>query len=428
MTGDEQTWLGVSIVADDLTGANDTVVQFRDAGWAAYLLLSGRPLERTDQPSQPVATAVSADTRALPDSQAAEVTRRIIAEQLAPADDRLYLKIDSTLRGSVAGQIDGARQAWSQRHPDAVAIICPAYPRMGRIIHDGAMWVHGVPLDRSPAGDDPVTPVPSAVLSDLIPGAASIAQRFGAGELAASLQKAASRSGRVIVDAEDEADLARLAGAIKLLGPRAICVGSAGLARHLADSWQTVSIQPARHDPLVRAERGQVVVCITSLNAVSLQQADHLQRSLGDCLIRWEFSADELADATAMFTWGHARSNQDSAPVVLMQPGAPEAEPSQGCAPAHDVASGMAAGVAGLVDSGGVAGLVLVGGDGAGAVLDRLGAQALRIEGHIAEGVPVGRIVGGSAPDLTVITKAGGFGETGTLTDVVTTMLPRRSE
>ena len=45
--------------------------------------------------------------------------------------DRVFLKIDSTMRGSVPGQVAGALAAWRTRHPDARAVVCPAYPRDG---------------------------------------------------------------------------------------------------------------------------------------------------------------------------------------------------------------------------------------------------------------------------------------------------------
>jgi uncharacterized protein YgbK (DUF1537 family) len=67
--------------------------------------------------------------------------------------------------------------------------------------------------------------------------------------------------------------------------------------------------------------------------------------------------------------------------------------------------------------------LVLVGGDGAEATLRLLGAQALEMRSQPSEGVPLTRVVGGSADGLAVVTKAGGFGTTSTITDVVSAML-----
>ena len=55
--------------------------------------------------------------------------------------------------------------------------------------------------------------------------------------------------------------------------------------------------------------------------------------------------------------------------------------------------------------------LVLVGGDGAAAVLDRLDADGITIDGAIVPGCPTGIVVGGPADGLRLVTKSGGFGD-----------------
>jgi uncharacterized protein YgbK (DUF1537 family) len=52
----------------------------------------------------------------------------------------------------------------------------------------------------------------------------------------------------------------------------------------------------------------------------------------------------------------------------------------------------------------------LIGGDGARAALNRLGASGIRIVGSAIEGIPIGVIIGGRADGMPVLTKAGGFG------------------
>src|SRR5207237_2702615 len=73
-------------------------------------------------------------------------------------------------------------------------------------------------------------------------------------------------SGRVVVvDAATEDDLRRLAGAIALLGSKAVPVGSAGLARHLARTWKDGS--PA----------APAIVIVTSLQEMARLQATELE-------------------------------------------------------------------------------------------------------------------------------------------------------
>ena len=151
----------MGLVADDLTGAGDAAVGFAEQGWRVELLLD---TEHTRQPhhgypeSRPIVLAVTTGSRALPDDRAAEVTDQAVTGLLAAGAERLYLKIDSTVRGSVAGQIRGALTAWRRRYPAAGAIICPAFPAQNRTVHDGTVLVGGVPVTQTSAANDPVTP------------------------------------------------------------------------------------------------------------------------------------------------------------------------------------------------------------------------------------------------------------------------------
>ena len=63
--------------------------------------------------------------------------------------------------------------------------------------------------------------------------------------------------------------------------------------------------------------------------------------------------------------------------------------------------------------------LILTGGDTARAVCLALGAQALEIEREAAPGIPISRLRGGKWDGLTVVTKAGGFGDAETLARIV---------
>ena len=54
--------------------------------------------------------------------------------------------------------------------------------------------------------------------------------------------------------------------------------------------------------------------------------------------------------------------------------------------------------------------LGFIGGDGARATLQRLGASGIQIVDSLIEGIPLGVVAGGRTDGLPVFTKAGGFG------------------
>jgi len=97
-------------------------------------------------------------------------------------------------------------------------------------------------------------------------------------------------------------------------------------------------------------------------------------------------------------------------PAILTTVGLPDM-PGRGPA----LTERLAGVVAGVIRKGAVAGLVLTGGDAAIAVSRAVGAEALWLGGEVQSGVPWGRLAGGLAPGLPVVTKAGGFGDDGAL-------------
>ena len=271
--------------------------------------------------------------------------------------ERIFLKIDSTMRGSVPGQIAGALRAWRTRHADACAVVCPAYPHMGRTVESNRLLVHGQPVHETAIGRDPVSPVRTSEMSSLLPSAASV----------------------IVPDAVSGDDLREIAARIAAKGPAAIAVGSGGLAGALAEvlSIRRGGGQP---DPLPTFPNPRILLLVTSLNPVSHAQVARLKR--------------EFPDVT-----------------VVLAP----TERVPGAAMADDLAEKFAQLAAEKQwDLFG-----LIGGDGARAALRRLGASGIRIVDAVIEGIPAGFIAGGSADGTAVFTKAGGFGAEDAIVRVV---------
>ena len=139
------------------------------------------------------------------------------------------------MRGSVPGQIAGALAAWRTLHPDARAFVCPAYPLMGRTVESGRLLVNGEPVERTPFGSDPVTPVKTSDMSELLPDSVTIR----------------------MFDAATDADLMKIAESISAAGPSVIPVGSGGLAEAVSEVWsgREESVRRTRREPRRRARR-----------------------------------------------------------------------------------------------------------------------------------------------------------------------------
>jgi D-threonate/D-erythronate kinase len=346
-------------------------VQFAKRGWRTFLKLgqeSGTSQEsRSREESgsrEDSVVAITTDCRALTNEAAEQLTTDALTSLMSAGIDRVFLKIDSTMRGSVQGQIAGALAAWRTRYPDARAIVCPAYPRMGRTVESNRLLVHGEPVERTAIGRDPVTPVTTSDLSALLPSSAELR----------------------VVDASTDADLTTIAESISAVGASIIPVGSAGLAEALSRTWSEslpgVQRQPYR-DLITKQKNSRILLQVSSVNPVSQAQVARLKAVFPD--------------------------------VVVLSAPAQRGESA-------DVAQNLARDFAEQVEREQWDILGLIGGDGARETLKQLGASGIRIVDSLLEGIPLGLVVGGAADGTPVFTKAGGFGDEDALVRVVERM------
>ena len=449
------TRVTVGIIADDLTGAGDSAVQFAEAGWQASLALT-----ESVGVNPGGVIAIVTDARAQPFEAARLATESAVATLRAAGIDRLFVKIDSTMRGSVDAQIRGALTAWAEVQGEMqaevqndaeqrpFAIVCPAYPGMGRTLQVGRVLVNGVAVELTSIGRDPVTPVHTALVSALIPGsmnlavgeddAATVAKRIAA-LVAAGIEI-------VTVDATTVAELERIAEAAVLLGPAAIPVGSAGLAMAMSKVWAEATV-PAEATAVptgdestgTRRAADRILVVVSSLHDVSREQHAHLVTvDLAERVRTLAPTLEDLADEASTAAWLAAefvRSRDLPRVVVILSPAergdlavieANETEANRAHTnptTATRVAAGLAELTASVLHEAAISALVLMGGEGARAVLGRVGAEAIRVTGAIREGIPAGVIEGGLLDGLAVVTKAGGFGDRGTLAVLIPKLL-----
>ena len=337
----------LGLIADDLTGAGDASVQFAKRGWRTMVSWGLTPVQ-----VRPDVIAVTTDSRALGNDVAERRTAEALTALMKAGIDRVFVKIDSTMRGSVQGQVAGAVFAWRARYPDARAVVCPAYPRMGRTVESNRLFVNGEPVELTAFGRDPVSPVHTNVMTQLLPASPHVS----------------------VVDAITDADLMAIAASISAAGPAVIPVGSGGLAEAIAAAWldkpSPENILSVGNVLKTRTD-SRILLQVSSLNPVAQAQTARLKSAFPDIGIV-----------------------------------SPPVERGDSSAIAEKLAEEFAARFA--REEWGILGFV--GGDGARATLERLGASGIRIVDSLIEGIPLGVVAGGTADGLPVFTKAGGFG------------------
>ncbi len=389
-----------AVIADDLTGAADTGVQFARAGYRTAIVFRGEPVPPEDLD----AAVFDTDSRTLRPGLAARYVSE--AGRSARAARLVYKKFDSTLRGSVTAELSAALESTRRRS----AVVAPAFPAAGRTTAGGTQLVHGVPVHETELKNDPRTPVREGHLPTLLGGWSSSVGTLSAGDLEdpENVRRALEANEWTVADAEREADLEALVRAVP--GPeRVLWAGSAGLALALG----AVHPGPRPAEARVALPKARsVLVVVGSLNGVSRGQLGRLVEEHGEVAIPvGPGSAGTVREVVAA-----AREALSGGVCAVVHSSGRASSGARG-----QVMRSLAGAAAALAEEGLFDGLVLTGGSTAVAVSRRLGASGIRLAGEVEAGVPAGTLIG--PKPYTVVTKAGGFGGPKTLVEAVQSLL-----
>ncbi len=235
----------IGIIADDLTGANDTALQFFLKGLNTEILLSYN--DELQNHINVGTWAISTETRNIEKNDAAKVVydiANVFKEKLNV--EHFYKKIDSTLRGNITYEIFAALEATGK---DA-AVVAPAYVQEGRITVGGYQLLKGVPIERTDAARDPSAPIYESYVPDILKKplgdnaknmVASIELNIvakGAGPIAQKLNELIGSGKKIIVaDCVSTIDFEQIVLAMQKSPYEILPCGSAGLAQALASVW-----------------------------------------------------------------------------------------------------------------------------------------------------------------------------------------------
>ncbi len=400
--------LRLGILADDLTGALDTGVQFREKGFATFVpLRSSHPF-----PDAP-ALVFNSESRHLSGDKAYERVRRICKKLNGRI---LYKKIDSTLRGNVGWEIEAMLDGLGYKK----AILVPSYPAQGRTVENGILRVNGIPLHRTSFGKESKYPLSSSSIPDrLEKGIGEDISHIGRKvlsriptSLARRILQAEERI--VLIDAKTSNDLRCIARAWILVKDEVLACGSAGLAKEI----------PVRSSPFTKKRLkfksvGEPFLIVSgSRNQRTLDQ-------LGRVIDRLCFPLVE-PDLKRFTHAKGSRQEIDRLSHHLFQlleeyPGAILSTSFQGLLPNRkdSVSTNLGKVVANILSHRSLSGLILTGGDVAWKACHFLESSAMRVEGEVLPGIPLSSLTDGPFKGLRIITKSGGFGDRGTLVKLV---------
>lgn len=235
----------IGIIADDLTGANDTSLQFFLQGCKTQVSF-GQDLAIDENLATEV-FGMSTETRNVSKETAIEKVKKASEDILKKYNfEYIYKKIDSVLRGNIAAEILTIIDTLELD----CAVIYPAFPSEGRTTIGGYHLVKGVPLQRTEVSRDPAFPIVESNIVNLLKSqlpedSASIVDLIpldtvmkGAGPILTKLNELIAGGKKLIIaDAVSTTDLEQISLAVTKSNYKILPAGSAGAAQSLSRIW-----------------------------------------------------------------------------------------------------------------------------------------------------------------------------------------------
>lgn len=402
-------------IADDFTGATDLAGMLVKHGMRAVQTV-GVP----DRPAADIdadAIVVALKSRTVPASEAVDRSLAALAWLRAGGARRFYFKYCSTFDSTAAGNIGPVAEALLDALGAEQAIACPALPVNGRTVFKGYLFAGDVLLNESGMQDHPLTPMTDPNLTRVLASQSKAdvglldyrVVRRGAAAATAHLAELARAGKRLVVaDATDEDDLATLAAATVA---QPLVTGGSGLAVGLPAAYRAAGLfTPAGAADGLPAIGGAGAVVSGSCSRATNEQVRVFREKHPSFQIDPLALADGRDLAAEALAWAEDRLAEG--PVLVYATAAPEAVKAAQATVGRDragalVEAALAEAAAGLTARG-VRRLVVAGGETAGAVVQRLGVDALQIGPEIDPGVPWCAAIG-TGP-LALALKSGNFG------------------
>jgi 2-keto-3-deoxygluconate permease len=402
------------IIADDLTGAADTAVQFSKRGIKSLVINdidnAGRSWNEYD------VLAVNTASRSDTGDMAYRKTLNT-GKVLSGRDIKLiYKKVDSTLRGNIGAELSGLMDSLKI----SFCVLVPALPEQGRIVIDGNLYVKGVLLSDTEVKSDPTKPVTESYIPAIISKQTDKKTEVisytrvieGRDSLISAIKQHINNNVQILViDAREKENLKIIASALAGLKEKILISGSLGLAEFIPEYF------------LAEKMRKSNIIIAGSVSSVTLSQIDYVKAHsdtdqidinipelfAGGKTKEKERVIDIVQDSCkkgndVIIRSAGNRSDMDKSFEAGKNSGLDKPEVSE------IIASFLGEIAAEIIRGVSINGMLLTGGDTALKTAKALNVSGLIVENEVLPGMPFGYFSDMAYKDIKIITKAGGFG------------------
>lgn len=423
--------MDICIVADDLTGANDSGVQCARYGYRPSVAVNASD---TSAFAHKEALIIDTDSREMNPESAYQTVKDAVLPFAESFTELMYKKIDSTMRGNIGRELDALYDAFS---PDFI-LVNPAYPENGRTVINGDLYVNGQALAETGIATLPNQSIISSTVTALLQAQSNnkayhlSEEEIYSGELPALLKRL---KGEGVVylsfDGETEGQMLRQSRALAATGYDIIWAGSAGVMKFLPGIYDLSGSGSSAEKADRLNECESVLVVAGSRSEITQKQKAHLEADYPAWTVPPEVFLDPGWQSDASITQILQAASRHSHPVMLISTDTTskavenvKAKAEAVNIPMVEATKKIAEGLGRLTrlvfDINTFDAVVMTGGDVARAVCLSLESTEFELIQEFEPGIPLGRLRGYYNP--IAITKAGAFGTEKTFVHAIETL------
>lgn len=403
---------GMTILADDLTGANDTAIQYTQHGLDAIVMTQYTTGIDLNNFKGYQVVACNTNSRGMEGDKAYSIVKEAAKAFFTVRHDTIYKKVDSLLRGNPGYELKAVMDAIRAD----IAFVVPAYPDNGRIVRDGILQSSNKEVDLLHSFTDQTGYASSLITLQMLELAAEqiarqIVENFHQG-IRLFIFDSISQNHFIAIN--------KIAQATKL---HVVYCGSAGFAPYVpqVSSFRLPSVPVST----CLTNEKTLVVCGTR-NPVTQTQIRYALQYYGTslCLLNVHETCGDaeimqtVSAADAQFASGR-REVFLAVSSIFDDVDTFQLEKDDKGAVARMLALRMGYVAAEILERHGPFSIIATGGDTALQIVNALASYGMIPRNEIAPGIPLVSLVGGKGDGIEMITKSGGFGKESVIVDCI---------
>jgi uncharacterized protein YgbK (DUF1537 family) len=402
---------GILVLADDLTGANDTAIQFVKQGFSSLVIVNADSANAALFDNCNV-ISVNSDSRRLNPDEAYRGVHKTVKQ--FEGVFFVYKKIDSVLRGNPGQELGAVMDALDV----PLSLAAPSFPANRSVVESGVLsnGTDAVAVFANGSGKK----TENIPLEEIRKGADAVAAFINSHE----------ETQIFVADAVTDDDLEIVYKASASLAKPYVLAGSAGLANQLACGL-TIGLGKARTIPFKKPSGlSPALIIAGTRQSETAAQIKTLCETFPCALVCFDVSMTANGNAgnaiAGAFDEASRRMKENLSPCIIAVNSmfAPAESAGQTAYAEGDETSAVICEALGVLTEKLMASfrfpvLLTTGGDTTMAVCRRLGINAIEPLAEICPGIPLGRIAGGPYNGRFIVTKSGRFGNSNSLVEII---------